>query len=67
MSEIDSQKLLIGETLRLIDEWQLTPKIWDASRYEVNQKNKKGQFILTGSAVQVETKEITHSDAGRFT
>jgi predicted AAA+ superfamily ATPase len=67
MAEIDPSRLLDGETPRLIDEWQIAPKIWDAVRYEVDMRDEEGQFILTGSAVPVETKEITHSGTGRFT
>lgn len=66
MSEIDPQRLLKGEVPRLIDEWQIAPKVWDAVRYEVDNRGEEGQFILTGSAVPVETKEITHSGTGRF-
>ncbi len=66
MSEIDPQRLLKGETPRLIDEWQIAPKLWDAVRYEVDHRKELGQFILTGSAVPPDTKEITHSGTGRF-
>ncbi len=67
MSEVNPQRLLKGETPRLIDEWQLAPKLWDAVRFEVDHRGELGQFILTGSAVPVDTKEITHSGTGRFT
>ena len=67
MSEIDPGKLLKGEVPRLIDEWQIAPKLWDAARYEVDTRGEEGQFILTGSAVPIESKEITHSGTGRFT
>ena len=43
--------LLKGETPRLIDEWQDAPILWDAVRTTVDQRNLKGQFILTGSTV----------------
>lgn len=66
MSEIDPQRLLKGTTPRLIDEWQIAPKLWDAVRYEVDHRRELGQFILTGSAVPPDTKEITHSGTGRF-
>jgi len=59
--------LLRGDTPRLIDEWQLAPKLWDAIRFEVDHRGELGQFVLTGSAVPVQTKEITHSGTGRFT
>lgn len=67
MAEIDPGRLLSGETPRLIDEWQIAPKLWDATRYEVDTRGEEGQFILTGSAVPVESEEITHSGTGRFT
>ena len=67
MAEIDPGRLLKGATPRLIDEWQIAPKLWDATRYEVDTRGKEGQFILTGSAVPVESGEITHSGTGRFT
>ncbi len=67
LSEIDPSKLLEGDTPRLVDEWQIAPKIWDAARYEIDTRNKEGQFILTGSAVPIETNEITHSGTGRYT
>lgn len=67
MSELSPKRLLKGDTPRLIDEWQLAPKLWDAIRFEVDHRGELGQFLLTGSAVPVDTKEITHSGTGRFT
>ena len=67
LSEIDPSRLLQGNTPRLIDEWQIAPKLWDATRYEVDTRREVGQFILTGSAVPVDSKDITHSGTGRFT
>ncbi|MBE7059163.1 MAG: ATP-binding protein [Ruminococcaceae bacterium] len=67
MSELSPKRLLKGETPRLIDEWQLAPKLWDAIRFEVDHRGELGQFVLTGSAVPADTKEITHSGTGRFT
>ena len=66
MAGINPKRLLAGETPRLIDEWQLAPKLWDAIRFEVDHRGELGQFVLTGSAVPPETKEITHSGTGRF-
>lgn len=65
MAEIDPARLLQGETPRLVDEWQLAPKLWDAVRFEVDHRHDLGQFILTGSAVPPETDEIKHSGTGR--
>ncbi len=67
MSEINPKRLLKGDTPRLIDEWQLAPKLWDAIRFEVDHRRELGQFVLTGSTVPADTKEITHSGTGRFT
>lgn len=67
MSELSPKRLLKGATPRLIDEWQLAPKLWDAIRFEVDHRSELGQFILTGSAVPANTTEITHSGTGRFT
>ena len=66
MAEISPRSLLTGEAPRLIDEWQLAPKLWDAVRFEVDHRDELGQFILTGSAVPPDTREISHSGTGRF-
>ena len=58
--------LLAGATPRLIDEWQLVPKLWDAVRFEVDHRDELGQFILTGSAVPANSDEIFHTGTGRF-
>ena len=67
LAKLDPERLLHGDTPRLIDEWQLAPSLWDAVRYAVDQRGKMGQFILTGSAVSPDTDDITHSGTGRFT
>ena len=59
-------KLLEGATPRLIDEWQVIPKIWDHVRHEVDARKKVGQFILTGSSSPEERAKL-HSGSGRFT
>lgn len=64
--EAAPQRLLIGETPRLIDEWQEYPKIWNYVRHEVDNRHKSAQFILTGSANPEESIKM-HSGAGRFT
>jgi predicted AAA+ superfamily ATPase len=58
--------LLVGETPRLIDEWQEYPEIWNYVRHEVDNRKAKGQFILTGSA-NPNDKVKLHSGSGRFT
>ena len=66
LSELNPSLLLKGETPRLIDEWQIAPKLWDAVRFEVDHREALGQFILTGSAVPANMDEITHTGTGRF-
>ena len=64
--DINPKLLLQGEAPRLIDEWQIAPKLWDAVRYEVDHRDEEGQFILTGSAVPPNNDEIKHTGTGRF-
>jgi len=58
-------KFLEGDTPRLIDEWQKVPEIWDAVRFEVDHRRKRGQFILTGSSIPPKAS-VMHSGAGRI-
>jgi predicted AAA+ superfamily ATPase len=57
--------LLKGTTPRLLDEWQVAPVLWDAVRFEVDQRTEPGQFILTGSAVPMES-ETAHTGTGQI-
>ena len=57
--------LLAGDKPRLIDEWQIAPKIWNAVRYSVDKSSEPAQYILTGSATPVEDSSL-HSGTGRF-
>lgn len=68
IADIDPLRLLAGETPRLIDEWQRAPKLWDAVRFESDQRSKMGQFVLTGSAVPPEEAKMEdrHTGTGRF-
>ena len=66
MADISPKTLLKGDTPRLIDEWQIAPKLWDAVRFEVDHRSELGQFILTGSAVPPSTEMIQHTGTGRF-
>ena len=66
LADVNPSLLLVGEVPRLIDEWQIAPKLWDAVRYEVDHRNEEGQFILTGSAVPVNFDAIYHTGTGRF-
>ena len=66
LAEISPSRLLNGKTPRLIDEWQLAPKLWDAVRFEVDKRDEFNQFILTGSAVPADLKKISHTGTGRI-
>ena len=66
MANTNIKLLLRGDTPRLIDEWQIAPKFWDAVRNEVDKRDEDGQFILTGSAVPPSYDEIFHTGTGRF-
>ena len=66
LADSDPSVLLAGDIPRLVDEWQLAPKLWDAARYEVSRRGRPGQFIFTGSAVPADMSEVTHSGTGRF-
>lgn len=59
---------LIGEKPRLIDEWQMFPKVWDSIRYDVDKTSLNGQYLLTGSATPIkdEKKKPKHSGTGRI-
>jgi predicted AAA+ superfamily ATPase len=63
---VDPALVLDGATPRLIDEWQLEPALWNHVRRAVDDRQRPGQFILTGSAVPAD--DITrHTGAGRIT
>lgn len=66
LAVVSPQTLLAGKTPRLIDEWQLAPALWDAVRFEVDHRDGLGQFILTGSAVPPDTRQISHTGTGRI-
>jgi uncharacterized protein len=62
---LDPSLILAGDVPRLIDEWQVEPRIWNQVRRVVDERRDPGQFILAGSAVPVDD-ETRHSGAGRF-
>ncbi len=66
IAELSPSSLLEGDVPRLIDEWQLAPNLWNAVRYEVDQRDDFGQFILTGSAVPAELEDSAHTGTGRI-
>jgi predicted AAA+ superfamily ATPase len=66
LMDTSPNRLLLGKTPRLIDEWQEQHKLWNLIRHEVDKRTLPAQFILTGSANPDETAK-KHSGAGRFT
>lgn len=65
IARLDVNKALEGAAPHLIDEWQEVPAVWDAVRYRADERNEKGQFILTGSATP-QLKGVVHSGTGRI-
>jgi predicted AAA+ superfamily ATPase len=63
--DIEPGLLLQGDNPRLIDEWQTYPILWDAVRTEVDDRNEKGLFILTGSSVPQDNITM-HTGTGRI-
>lgn len=65
LADTQASLLLKGATPRLIDEWQMAPVLWDAVRFEVDQRQSVGQFILTGSSVPKDGV-TAHTGTGRI-
>src|SRR5699024_4808083 len=63
--EVDPSLMLAGDAPRLLDEWQAQPALWDLVRHAVDERQVKGQYILTGSSHPVEEARL-HSGAGRI-
>ena len=65
LAKLEVNRALEGASPHLIDEWQEVPSIWDAVRYEVDQRRESGRFLLTGSATP-QRKGVLHSGTGRI-
>lgn len=63
--KIEPLILLQGDKPRLIDEWQEAPELWDAIRYDIDEKQQEGLYILTGST-KIDDIKISHSGVGRI-
>ena len=67
IADFKPSRLLEGTKPRLLDEWQIAPKLWDTVRFAVDHTPGMGHFILTGSTVPDEKRdEIDHSGTGRI-
>jgi predicted AAA+ superfamily ATPase len=62
-ASVDPALVLAGDMPRLIDEWQVEPAVWNHVRRWVD--DKRGQFILTGSAVPADDA-TRHTGAARI-
>lgn len=51
LAKVAPETLLMGDVPILIDEWQLVPELWAKVKVEVDTRQLKGQFILTGSSI----------------
>lgn len=61
---VEPSALLEGASPRLLDEWQVVPKIWNHIRHACDATSERGLFILAGSARPVD--DVTrHTGAGR--
>lgn len=63
--EINPALVLQGTYPRLVDEWQLQPSLWNSARRIIDDSDRKGCFIFTGSATPVDDPS-RHSGAHRF-
>jgi predicted AAA+ superfamily ATPase len=67
MARMNPKAVLKGEKLRLIDEWQKAPDIWNQVKDDLDFNYEFGKFILTGSSTPADKTEVHHSGAGRIT
>jgi predicted AAA+ superfamily ATPase len=63
--EVDPDSLLIGEKPLLIDEWQIIPEIWNSIKFNIDENNLYGSFILTGSTTPPSIDNL-HPGTGRI-
>lgn len=68
LAALDRSVALIGESPRLIDEWQAVPSLWDDVRFTVDRTGEKGQYILCESFELPEDvlMKRLHSGIGRI-
>ncbi len=66
LASLEPRNVLIGETPRVIDEWQTVPEIWNEVKAWIDENPSFGQFLLTGSSTPADKTQIYHSGAGRI-
>jgi uncharacterized protein len=64
-AQINPGLILEGARPRLLDEWQLYPRVWDHVRRDADASGEAGQFLLTGSSRPADDAR-RHSGAGRI-
>lgn len=62
---ISKEEVLAGEPPILFDEWQEVPEVWDFIRLDIDERNLKGAYLLTGSTKK-QTIKISHTGTGRI-
>ncbi len=67
LAKMETGNVLLGDTPRVIDEWQTVPEIWNEVKNRIDENPEFGQFILTGSSTPADKTKIYHSGAGRIT
>ena len=65
IAEADPRDILSGESPRLIDEYQVVPTVWNTARHEIENRQKIGQFMFTGSSTPRDETAL-HSGIGRI-
>lgn len=65
LASLNPTELLKGETPRLIDEWQLAPSLFNVIRHEIDDRQRRGQFILSGSSTPLDDGS-RHTGAARI-
>ncbi len=63
-SRLMPARTLEGDRPRLVDEWQLSPGLWNSARHVSDARQRSGLFIFTGSAHPADD-HTRHSGAGR--
>ncbi|MXZ29629.1 MAG: ATP-binding protein [Acidimicrobiia bacterium] len=64
-AQVAPMEVLDGPVPRLLDEWQLAPDVWNAMRRACDDRGRKGQFVLTGSADPPDAT-TRHTGTGRI-
>ncbi len=65
----NKEYVLSGPYPKLIDEWQMCPRVWDNVRVKIDSlagQDNSGLFILTGSSSPLQSKEVFHTGVGRI-